>query len=168
MNGGGSNGVRRERPGDEGAIRAVIAAAFGGAAEADVVEHLRADGGLILGLVHESGGGIVGYVAFARLTVAVGEGTAAAAGLAPLAVAPSHQNRGVGSLLVRAGLDGLKQHGERIVFVLGDPAYYGRFGFAVMDGFVSRYAGPYFQALRLAADAPASGRVTYPKAFDGL
>ena len=57
---------------------------------------------------------------------------------------------------------------ERLVFVLGDPAYYGRFGFTVMEGFVSRYAGPYFQALMLAPDAPKAGRVSYPKAFDDL
>ena len=57
---------------------------------------------------------------------------------------------------------------QRLVFVLGDPAYYGRFGFTVMDGFVSRYAGPYFQALMLAPDAPKAGRVSHPRAFDGL
>jgi putative acetyltransferase len=54
------------------------------------------------------------------------------------------------------------------VFVLGDPAYYGRFGFKVMDGFVSRWAGPYFQTLILAPDAPTSGKVYYPQAFADL
>jgi putative acetyltransferase len=83
-------------------------------------------------------------------------------------VSPPLQRQGIGGALIRDGLARLKDRAERLVFVLGDPAYYGRFGFTVMDSFVSRYAGPYFQALMLTPDAPKAGRVSFPRAFDGL
>ena len=81
---------------------------------------------------------------------------------------PDRQRQGIGSAVIREGLARLKDRGERLVFVLGEPGYYGRFGFKVMDRFVSRYAGPYYQTLMLVPDAPAAGKVSYPQAFDGL
>ena len=76
--------------------------------------------------------------------------------------------QGIGGALIRDGVARMTDRAERLVFVLGDPAYYGRFGFTVMGGFASRYAGLYFQALMLSLDAPKSGRVSYPKPFDDL
>jgi putative acetyltransferase len=163
--------IRLELPGDAPGVRAVLTAAFGGCVEADIVERLRADGDLVLALAAQETTGVVGYVAFPRLTIDLGARRVPAVGLAPLGVVPDRQRQGIGAALVRAGLARLKDRGEGLVFVLGDPAYYGRFGFKAMDGFVSRYAGPYFQALKLAPDAPDApdaGRVVYPKAFDGL
>jgi putative acetyltransferase len=89
-------------------------------------------------------------------------------GLAPTGVAPEHQRRGIGSALIRAGIARLKDDGEPLMFVVGDPQYYRRFGFEVVNGFVSPYAGPYFQTLKLAPDAPDSGRVVYPSPFADL
>jgi len=69
-----------------------------------------------------------------------------------------------------ASLERLRQQGEALVFVLGDPAYYTRFGLslAVAEPFASDYAGPHFMALALRPDAPASGRLVYPRAFSDL
>jgi putative acetyltransferase len=160
--------IRPERPGDAAAVRALLDAAFGGDTESRVVEQLRADGDFVLSLVAESGDGIAGYAGFPRLVLRLDERNVPVAGLAPVGVSPPLQRRGIGGALIRDGLARLKDRAERLVFVLGDPAYYGRFGFTVVEGFVSRYAGPYFQVLMLASDAPKAGRVSYPRAFDGL
>ena len=146
----------------------MLQAAFGSAIEADVVDSLRKAGDLVLALVAEQSGGIVGYVAFPRLDLDLGGRTVPVIGLAPVGVEPALQRQGIGCALIRDGIARLKDRGERLVFVLGDPGSYGRFGFKVMDRFVSRWAGPYFQTLVLAPDAPAAGRVSYPQAFADL
>jgi len=160
--------IRPERAGDATGVRATLEAAFGGTPEAVLVERLRAGGDLVMALVAEQAERVVGYVAFPRLDLDLGARCVPVIGLAPAGVSPDRQRQGIGGALIRAGIARLKDRAERLVFVLGDPVYYGRFGFAVMDGYVSRYAGPYFQALMLAPDAPKSGRVSYPKAFDDL
>jgi putative acetyltransferase len=160
--------IRSERPGDAAAVRTLLDAAFGGDVESKVVERLRADGDFVLSLVAENREGVAGYAGFPRLVLRLDERNVPVVGLAPVGVSPSLQRNGIGSALIRDGFARLKDRAERLVFVLGDPAYYGRFGFTVMEGFVSRYAGPYFQALMLAPDAPKAGRVSYPKAFDDL
>ena len=162
--------IRPERALDAAAISAVLKAAFGGAAEAQLVERLRADRGLVLALVAVDADGPVGHVAFARLSVTTPDGEVPAVGLAPLAVAPAYQRRGIGSALARTGLDMLAADGESLAFVLGEPAYYARFGFDAAAGadYASPYAGPYFMALRLARHAPRRGTVRYPHAFSGL
>jgi putative acetyltransferase len=158
--------VRPERSGDAAAIRSVLVAAFGGNAEAGLVERLRTDRDLVLALVAEQADAVCGYVAFPRLIVEA----APAVGLAPLAVAPDAQRRGIGSALVREGLRLLVVRDEHLIFVLGDPAYYTRFGFdlAAAHPFESAYSGPHFMALRLSDDAPRAGQVRYPAAFDQL
>lgn len=160
--------IRAERSDDKKDIRALLETAFGGSTEADLTDWLRGSGDLVLALVAEWRGKVAGYVAFPRLSVDLGDAVVAAAGLAPVGVRPDLQRLGIGSTLIRSGLAQLKDRAETLVFVLGDAAYYGRFGFKVMTGFASRYAGPHFQALRLAPDAPLAGRVVYPEAFDRL
>jgi putative acetyltransferase len=157
--------IRQEREADPPDVRAVLEGAFAGRIEADLVDRLRAGGHLVLALVAEHAGAIAGVIAFSRLNLVTRGHTTSAVGLAPIGVLPRHQRQGIGGALVRAGLAQLRGSGERIVFVLGDPKYYGRFGFQALDGFVSPYAGPYFQALKLGLDAPASGIVTYPAPF---
>ncbi len=158
--------IRLEQPGDVLPVRRVLEAAFGGSLEADVTDRLRADGDFMFALVAQNRDGICGYAGFSRLMLDLGARSVPVCRLAPVGVLPGLQRTGIGSALVRAGIGRLRDRAERLLFVLGDPAYYGRFGFRVMDGFVSKYAGAYFQALALAPDAPVAGRVTYPKAFD--
>jgi putative acetyltransferase len=157
--------VRDETPADFAAIRAVNEAAFGGAQEADLVDTLRRDGDLLLSLVADDGG-VIGHVAFSRVQV---EGDSAVA-LAPVAVRPEWQRRGAGTALIEHGLQRLRQSGETLVFVLGEPAYYSRFGFVAAPAarFETPYPGPYFQSLALSPRAPSSGAVRYARAFSAL
>lgn len=162
--------VRPERADDATAIHALVSDAFGQVQEADLVDRLRSDGDLVCSLVADDDSGLMGHVAFSRLWIGQGTSRLAGVSLAPVAVLPTHQRSGIGSALIRAGHTRLRDAGERIVFVLGDPAYYQRFGFsrASAAGFDCIYQGDYLQALRLAPDAPSSGRVTYASAFSGL
>ncbi|HET7678903.1 MAG TPA: N-acetyltransferase [Xanthobacteraceae bacterium] len=159
--------IRPELPGDVASVRDVLRAAFQGEAEAKLVDGLRAGDDIALSLVAtDAKERVVGYVAFPRLLV----DEIPCIGLAPLAVALEYQRRGVGEALITRGMLALKQRGEKLAFVLGDPAYYRRFGFdpQAAAAFISDYAGPCFMAYRFTADAPASGTVHYPPAFARL
>ncbi len=160
--------IRSERPGDEPDVRRVLDEAFAGPEEGELVERLRANGDLVLALVALDGGKVAGYVAWPRLWIETPRDEYKAIALAPLAVAPSRQRDGIGSALTREGLAQLRAFGESIVFVLGDLAYYGRFGFTAeaASGYGSTYSGVHFMALRLNASPPPHGRVRYPAAFD--
>jgi putative acetyltransferase len=162
--------IRPEAADDGAAIRAVVATAFGQSAEADLVDALRKDGDLVLSLVAAIDGEIVGHVGFSRLWIAQDGQRLPGIALAPVSVLPRLQRNGVGRALIGAGHLRLKTAGEGIVFVLGDPAYYQRFGFsaAAAAPFACVYQGEYLQALRLAADAPVVGTVTYAPAFGAL
>src|SRR5437868_6638418 len=118
--------VRPEQPGDTAAIRGILAAAFPTDAEARLVEALRAAGRLPVSLVAEEDGRVVGHVAFSPVVIA---GVGGGLGLAPLAVAPDVQRRGVGGRLVRDGLAAAARSGAGFVVVLGHPGYYQRVGF---------------------------------------
>ena len=114
------------------AVRAVNEQAFGRAAEADLVDLLRARGKATLSLVAAEADRVVGHILFSPVTIAAGDSVApavAALGLGPMAVLPEHQGRGVGGALVRAGLAASRDAGYGCVVVLGHPTYYPRFGF---------------------------------------
>ena len=156
---------------DASAIRDLLMQAFETRAEAELVDRLRHDGDVVLAMVaNDSESGIVGCIAFSRLRIEHGGHEFPAVGLAPLAVATPYRRQGIGADLVSGGLSNLDISRETLVFVLGDPAYYGRFGFALETAqpFTCVYAGPYFMALQLADTAPRAGVVRYPAAFDGL
>lgn len=119
--------IRREQPEDAPSIRRVHEAAFESSTEASIVERLRAAGAVSLSLVAEQDAELVGHILFSPVTI---EGVPVrAVGLAPMAVGPAAQRRGVGSRLVRAALEELRDRGYEIVVVVGHPAYYPRFGF---------------------------------------
>lgn len=125
--------LRPERPDDVDAIRTLTETAFRTAPHADGTEHLiidrlRAAGALTLSLVVESDGVIVGHVAFSPVTVS--DGSEGWYGLGPISVDPARQGEGIGGRLVKDGLERLKALGAAGCVLLGDPAYYGRFGFA--------------------------------------
>lgn len=126
--------IREERDGDRAAIRSVNLAAFGQHAEADLVDTLRVQASPIISLVTEFGGAIVGHILFSPVDLADHDDLAMM-GLAPMAVLPAHQRAGVGSALVRAGLDACRAAGCQAVVVLGHPAFYPRFGFAPASRF---------------------------------
>ena len=160
--------IRPER-GDDAAIRALLVAAFGREAEADLVERLRRNGDFILSLVADDSG-VCGFAGFARLQMEGAQPVREAAGLAPVAVMPGLQRRGIGGALICEGHRRLVEQGAPFVFVLGDPAYYARFGYSVAAAqrFKAAYAGPHFMALRLNAGAPEGGNIRYPAAFEQL
>ncbi|HEX3916408.1 MAG TPA: N-acetyltransferase [Caulobacteraceae bacterium] len=159
--------VRPARPDDYPAIHAVEAAAFEHEDEANLVEAVRAGGAVLVELVAEGAGGeIVGHILFSRMTVTPPRFFA---GLAPVAVSPTLQGKGVGDALCRAGIEALRAMGCEAVVVLGHPDYYPRFGFSVDAArqLESPYAGgPAFMAMELAPGALAGPlKVDYPAAF---
>ncbi|MBX9579097.1 MAG: N-acetyltransferase, partial [Gemmataceae bacterium] len=163
---GGVVTIRPERPGDA-AVHAVHAASFPTDAEARLVDQLRAAGRLSPSLVAEVDGGVVGHVGFSPVTV--GEG-APGAGLAPVAVQADYRRRGIAADLIRAGLEACRAAGFGWAVVLGEPAYYARFGFraAAEFGLSDEYGvGPAFQAVELIPGAvPAgAGLVRYAPEF---
>jgi putative acetyltransferase len=160
---------------DRTAIFTLHRAAFGGDAEARLVESLHESGDVRLSLVAEQDGEIVGHVLFSELSVMTPtEEEVAGLALAPLAVHPDWQRRGIGTELVRAALQQLRAEGWGLVLVLGEPDYYSRFDFttAAARGLQSPYAGEYFLALDLQGETAAGtflrGEVLYPAPFSDL
>lgn len=122
--------IRPQVPGDRDAIRQLHQAAFGTSVEADLVAAL-CDGGYVeVSLVAEFEDQVLGHILFSRLLIQTAQGPVNALSLAPLAVLPEYQRRGIGSALIGAGLDACRRAGHRIVTVLGHPAYYRRFEFS--------------------------------------
>jgi len=107
----------------------VNTAAFGRQAEADLVDELRAKGGHLVSLVAEDGGEIVGHVLLTPVAVEGSEEIFECAALGPVAVAPARQGEGIGTALIEAALTQVVALTYDVVFVLGDPSYYERFGF---------------------------------------
>ena len=160
--------VRPEGDADFGAIRTVNREAFGTVAEADLVNALRANGDAALSLVAESESGVVGHILFSHLPIQGPAREVAAVALAPMSVLPPWQRRGVGSALVRSGLDRCREAGLEAVVVLGHPAYYPRFGFSarLAEPLQAPFSGPAFMALELVPGGlTGGGMVRYPSAF---
>jgi putative acetyltransferase len=160
--------IRSERPGDGEAISNVITAAFleaehSGGNEAQIVEGLRRDESLSVSLVAIENDIIVGHVAFSPVTIdGRGEGWF---GLGPVSVVPNRQRHGIGSALIEAGLVRIREQGAKGCVVLGDPAYYCRFGFATDPNLcLAGVPAEYFQRLSF-EQQPCSGVVNYHSAF---
>lgn len=160
--------IRRERQTDLYAIEALITEAFAAAEhksgnEARVVDQLRSASALTLSLVADDGADVVGHAAFSPVTI---NGRSAGwFGLGPVAVRPDRQKNGIGDALISEGLAQLVAYGAAGCVVLGDPNYYGRFGFKPATALL--YPGPpaeYFQVLAFGGGVPA-GNVAYHPAF---
>ena len=127
--------IRAERPDDVRAVHEVNERAFGGPAEAVLVDRLRAADKAVISLVAQRGDQVVGHILFSPITVAHAPDSFRGAGLAPLSVLPEYQNQGIGSHLVRDGLAACQSAGFDIVVVLGHVGFYPRFGFAPAAGY---------------------------------
>lgn len=126
--------IRAERPEDYDAVHQVNEQAFGQPNEANLVDALRNSHQPQISLVAEVEGRIVGHIFFSTVRIESETSKTAALGLAPMAVLPEFQNQGVGSALVRRGLEECRSLGQEIVVVLGHPEYYPRFGFVPARG----------------------------------
>lgn len=159
--------VRSESPGDIAGIRVVEEAAFLQSAEADLVDDLRAAGDSVFSLVAVESETVTGHAMFSRL-----QAPFPALALGPVAVLPDRQRMGVGSRLIREGIARSEAAGWLGIFVLGDPAFYRRFGFDVgkASGFISPYAGPHLMALPLGRnELPTdTGSIQHAPAFAKL
>ncbi|WP_207900400.1 GNAT family N-acetyltransferase [Shinella sp. JR1-6] len=162
--------LRPERPEDVDAIRMLTETAFKTAPHADGTEHiiidrLRAAGALTLSLVMEADGAIVGHVAFSPVTVS--DGSTDWYGLGPISVDPARQGEGIGGRLIGEGLQRLKALGAAGCVLLGDPAYYSRFGF-VADPKLTLDGVPPEYFMRVAfSPVYGGGTVSYHPGFYG-
>jgi putative acetyltransferase len=127
--------IRRERAEDAPQVREVNLLAFGQPQEADLVDKLRENCADALSLVAVDDGKIVGHILFTPVTIDGVTHQPAEMGLAPMAVLPDLQRRGIGGALVREGLAILKAEGCPLVIVLGHPEYYPKFGFLPASSF---------------------------------
>jgi putative acetyltransferase len=165
--------IRPEAQADSAAVRSVNEAAFETPAEADLVEALHRKDMSLVSLVAEDDGRIVGHILFSPVSLAE-HANLNLMGLAPMAVAPDYQRKGIGSALVREGLACCKDLGCRAVVVVGHAKYYPRFGFVPADRYALRceYEVPadVFMVAELEAGAlnGASGLVRYDDAFAGV
>ena len=163
--------IRDERPGDELAIHAVNEGAFGQPLEARLVDTLRDAGAVVVSLVAEVDGEIVGHILFSEVHLEPERAGRKLVGLAPMAVAPGLQRGGIGSALIAEGLRRCADLGYAAVVVLGHPSYYPRFGFAPAHRFGLRCEFPAppeaFMALELSPGGldGAGATVRYHAAF---
>lgn len=160
--------IRSERPADVATIRALTRAAFANAphssqTEAAIVDALRDAGALTLSLVAEDDGEILGHVAFSPVTVG---GDAGWYGLGPVSVWPESQCRGIGQSLIRHGLDVLRRMGAKGCVLIGDPAYYSRFGFIADPGVTYGDIPPEYVQRLAFGDAVPSGEIAYHAGFE--
>ena len=167
--------IRSEQSTDAKPIRKVICASFPTPAEADLVEALRSNGNLALSLVAIENAQVIGHIGFSRVSIQgfSHDGSITGVGLAPLAVNPSHQKRGIGGQLIRAGFDACRESQFDFVVVLGEPVYYHRFGFTTASGLglKNEYGvDAEFMALELTENclASAGGIVQYSSEFQAF
>ena len=161
--------IRPERPEDVETIHALTVSAFKPMAyssqtEAKIIDGLRAAGALTLSLVAVQDGVLVGHVAFSPVRINDIQGDWY--GLGPVSVCPERQRQGIGQALIREGLGRLKALPASGCVLLGDPKYYGRFGFEHDPDLIYRGApSRYFQRLTLSGSTP-KGEVRYHLSFE--
>ena len=161
--------IRLKDSADWQAIYAIYMAAFGQSAEADLVRNMQNDGDLLLSVIAYNDQP-AGHIAYSCLRLHETPSIKACV-LAPLAVVPSFRQQGIGAELVRHSLERLTNGGYDLVVVLGEPHYYGRFGFdpKLAEKLKTPYDGPYLQALALSDQGKgAHGPVSYARAFAEL
>jgi putative acetyltransferase len=157
--------IRPEAFSDIDSVRCVHEAAFGRTDEAHLVDVLRRHRRAVLSLVAVEQEKVLGHIMFSQMRAPF-----RALGLGPISVLPVWQRMGIGKALVLDGIARARMDAWEGIFVVGDPAYYGKFGFDadLASGFSSPYSGPYLMLLAL-KDLPAlSGSIEYDPAFGAL
>jgi len=165
--------IRFEEVSDHEVVRAINLAAFEGGPEAELVDVLRASCPDHLSLVAEDEGRVVGHILFTPVIVESSDRVVEGMGLAPMAVKPELQRQGIGSALVRCGLELLRDRTCPFVIVLGHPEYYPRFGFERASSYdlQSQWEGVLDEAFMVLVFDPASlpdrgGVARYRDEFD--
>jgi len=166
--------IRIEKKEDINEIRQLNIKAFGQNAESNLIDSLRKAGVPLISLVAKSHGTLIGHILFSPVDLKPQGKELKIAGLAPMAVLPDHQNKGIGSKLVSVGLEHCKQMGYDAVIVLGHPDYYPRFGFtsSVKFGIKSTYEVPdnvfMIKELKEGVLSNCHGVIHYHKCFGQL
>jgi putative acetyltransferase len=166
--------IRTETAADYPAVYGVNQRAFNRTGEAELVDALRKNARPYISLVAELNGRVVGHIFFSPVVIESEAESFNALGLAPMAVLPEHQNQGIGSELVRRGLEACKSIGHDVAVVLGHPEYYPRFGFipAKQKGISCEFDVPdevfMIAELKEGALAGRRGIVKYMPEFKGV
>lgn len=165
--------IRREIPADREEIRCLLLEAFGRPHESLLVDDLRSAGKVVVSLVALIDGSVAGHLLFSEVAIDPSCPGWKALGLAPLAVSPPFQGKGVGTELVKSGIEACRREGWTSLFVLGERAYYARFGFvpARSFGLDNIYgADDAFMAMEILPGALSgkNGTVTYPREFESF
>lgn len=164
--------IRDRKPADDEVIRQLNDQAFGGRDESGLIEALRSTDLAVIELVAIESAAIVGHILFSRLDLMLDERPVRSLALAPMSVLPSRQRAGIGSDLVRSGIERAQHDGWEAVIVLGHPAFYSRLGFsaALAHCIEAPFSGEAFMALALRPGAldGLAGRVTYAPPFGAL
>jgi putative acetyltransferase len=165
--------IRTESKNDRDGVHSVNVSAFETTSEATLVEALRDEARPLISLVAEEVGEVIGHIMFSPVTL-TGHPDLKTMGLAPMAVSPEHQRKGVGSALVRAGIEECRKLGFSAIVVLGHPDYYPRFGFvpSARFGIRSEYEVPekVFMAMEINSGAlkDKTGTVKYHETFGSI
>jgi putative acetyltransferase len=161
--------IRPERFSDIAAIHAVEVSAFKRESEAVLVDALRELNQDFISLVASVEDEIVGHICFSRVSIEGSASDGIVLALAPLAVVPKHQRRGIGSMLVQYGLQECKRQDVDAVFVVGDPRYYSRFGFRSAGEIAVRcefdVPDDAFKVIELGEGRPSRGVLRYSLPF---
>jgi putative acetyltransferase len=163
--------IRPERPEDSAVVITINDRAFGGTDESGLVEAIKQSGRPVISLIARSDDTPVGHIFFSPIQIQLEGPAIATLALAPMAVLPAFQRQGIGTRLVEAGLEQCARQGCQVVVVVGDPAFYRRFGFGAATGMglrsVYSSAGDAFMALELSKGVLAgrTGFVEYPGEF---
>ena len=164
--------IRQEKPEDIDEIHALNELAFGQPLEADIIDTIRNNCEEILSLIAIEGGKIAGHILFSPAVIKGPDGESRGMGLAPMAVSPERQRKGIGTLLVRTGIEQLKKAQCPFIIVLGHPEYYPRFGFerASLYGVTCQWEGIPDEAFMIlwldrSKAAAVSSRATYRDEF---
>jgi len=165
--------IRQEQPEDIAAIHNINETAFGQPAEAGIVDSIRSACQDTVSIVAVDDDHVVGHIFFSPVTVSGENSNLHGMGLAPMAVLPERQNQGIGSMLVKAGIEAMRNRNCPFIIVLGHPAYYPRFGFgnASEHGLSCQWEGVpdevfMVQILDAECMVDVSGTVRYRDEFD--